>query len=43
VETENPSACVTVNWEVSESALQLVLIVILKTCDEGANKSNHPM
>jgi hypothetical protein len=42
VETENPSACVTVDWKVCKSAIALYLSVIKRTCNQGANKSNHP-
>jgi hypothetical protein len=42
VETENPSACATVDWNVCKSAIALYLIVIKRTCIQGANKSNHP-
>jgi hypothetical protein len=42
VETENPSACVTVNWKVCKSAIALYLNVIKRDCDQSANKSNHP-
>jgi hypothetical protein len=45
VETENPSACATVNWKVCKSAIALYclyLSVIKRTYNQGANKSNHP-
>jgi hypothetical protein len=42
VETENPSACVTVNWKVCKSAIALYLSVIKRIYNHGANKSNHP-
>jgi hypothetical protein len=49
VKTGNPSVCVcvcvcaTVNWEVlCKSAITLYLSVIKRTCNQGANKSDHP-
>jgi hypothetical protein len=42
MKTENPSACATVNWEMCKSAIALYLIVIKRTCNQGANKSNRP-
>jgi hypothetical protein len=45
VETENPIACATVNWNVCKSAkalYYLYLSVITRGCNRGANKSNHP-
>jgi hypothetical protein len=42
VETENPSAYATVNWKVCKSVTALYLGVIKRTCNRGANKSNHP-
>jgi hypothetical protein len=42
VETENPSACVTVNYKVCKSAIALYLTVIKRTCNPGVNKTNHP-
>jgi hypothetical protein len=42
VKTGNPSACATVNCEVCKSAIALYLSVIKRTCNQGANKSNHP-
>jgi hypothetical protein len=42
VETENPSACATVKWKVCKSVIALYLNVIKRTCNQGANKSNHP-
>jgi hypothetical protein len=42
VKTENPSACVTVNWKVCKSAIALYLSVIKRTCNKVANKSTHP-
>jgi hypothetical protein len=41
VKTENPSACATLNWKVCKSAIALYLSVIKRTCNQGANKSNH--
>jgi hypothetical protein len=41
VETEYPSACATVNWEVCKSAIALYLSVIKRTYNVGANKCNH--
>jgi hypothetical protein len=42
VKTGNSSACATVNWKVCKSAIALYLSVIKGTCNQGANKSNHP-
>jgi hypothetical protein len=42
VETENPSACGAVNWKVCKSGIVLYLSVIERTCNQCANKSNHP-
>jgi hypothetical protein len=42
VETENPSTCATVNWNVCKSAIALYLSVIKRNCNQGGNKSNHP-
>jgi hypothetical protein len=42
VETENPSACATVNWKVSKSTIALNLNVIKKDCKQITNKDNHP-
>jgi hypothetical protein len=42
VETENPSACAAVNWKVYKSVIVLYLSVIKRTCNQDANKSNHP-
>jgi hypothetical protein len=42
VRTRGPGPCATVNWKVCKSAIALYLSVIKRTCDEGANKSNHP-
>jgi hypothetical protein len=42
VETENPSACVTVNCKLCKSAIAQYLSVIKRTCKQGANKSKHP-
>jgi hypothetical protein len=41
VETGNPSACATVNWKLCKSVIALYLSVIKRTCNQGANKSNH--
>jgi hypothetical protein len=44
VETENPSACATVNWKVCKSAIVLYclyLSVIKRGCNQGAIKCNH--
>jgi hypothetical protein len=41
VETENPSAPATVNGKLCKSAIVLYLSVIKRTCNQGANKSNH--
>jgi hypothetical protein len=43
VKTENPSACATVNRKLCKSAIALYLSVIKRPCDQGANKSNHPI
>jgi hypothetical protein len=42
VKTGNPSACATVNWKLCRSAIALYLCVSKRTCNQGANKSNHP-
>jgi hypothetical protein len=42
VKTDNPSACVTVNWKVCKSEIALYLSVIKRTCNQGVNKYNHP-
>jgi hypothetical protein len=42
VTTDTPNACATVNWKLCKSAIALYLNVIKRTCDKGANKSNHP-
>jgi hypothetical protein len=42
VKTENPSASATVNWKMCKSAIALYLSVIKRTCNEGANKFDHP-
>jgi hypothetical protein len=42
VTTANPSACTTLNWKVCKSAIALNLSVIKGTCNQGANKYNHP-
>jgi hypothetical protein len=42
VKTGNPSACLTVNWKVCKSAIELYVSVIRRTCNQGANKSNDP-
>jgi hypothetical protein len=39
---EDPSACVTVNYKLCKSTIALYLNVIKRTCNQGANKSNHP-
>jgi hypothetical protein len=41
VENENPSACATVDWKVSKSAIAVYLSVIERTCNKDANISNH--
>jgi hypothetical protein len=38
----NPSACAKVNCKLCKSAIALYLNVIKGTCNQGANKSNHP-
>jgi hypothetical protein len=43
VKTGNPSACVTVNWKMCKSVIALYLSVIKRTCNQGANKTNHPI
>jgi hypothetical protein len=43
MKTENPSACVTVNYKLCKSAIALYLSVIKRTCNQGGNKSNHPI
>jgi hypothetical protein len=42
VKMENPGMCAMVNWKVCKSAIALYLSVIKRTCNQGANKSNHP-
>jgi hypothetical protein len=42
VKTENPSACATVNGKLCKLAVVLCLSVIKGTCNQGANKCNHP-
>jgi hypothetical protein len=42
VKAENPSACVMVNCKLCKSAIALYLSLIKRTCNHGANKSNHP-
>jgi hypothetical protein len=42
VKTDNPSACATVNWKLCKSAIALYLSVIKRTCNQEANKANHP-
>jgi hypothetical protein len=42
VKTNNPSVCATVNWKVRKSEIALYLNVIKRTCNQGANKFNHP-
>jgi hypothetical protein len=42
VKTENPSACAMVNWKVCKLAIALHLRVFKRTCNQDANKSNHP-
>jgi hypothetical protein len=42
VKTENPSACATVNWKLCKSVIELYLSIIKRTCNQGANKCNHP-
>jgi hypothetical protein len=39
---ENPSACATVTWNLCKSEIALCNSVIKRTCNQGANKSNHP-
>jgi hypothetical protein len=34
--------CATVNWKLRELAIELYIHVIKRTCNQGANKSNHP-
>jgi hypothetical protein len=43
VKTDNPNACATVDWKLCKSAIALYkyLSVIKRTCNQGANKSNH--
>jgi hypothetical protein len=44
VKTGNLSMCATVNWKVCKSVIvlyDLYLSVIERTCNQGANKSNH--
>jgi hypothetical protein len=38
----NLSACATVNSKVCKLAIGLYLIMSKRTCNQGANKSNHP-
>jgi hypothetical protein len=42
VKTEKSNACATVNWKMCKSVIALYLSVINRTCNQGANKSNHP-
>jgi hypothetical protein len=42
VKTGNSHACARVNWKVYKSAIALYLSVSKRTCNQGANKSNHP-
>jgi hypothetical protein len=42
VKIGNPRACATVDWKVCKSATSLNLSVIKITCNQDANKSNHP-
>jgi hypothetical protein len=42
VKTDNPNACATVNWKVCKSAIALYVIVVKRTCNQSANKSNNP-
>jgi hypothetical protein len=42
MKADNPSACATVNCKLCKSATPLYLSVIKRTCNQGANKSNHP-
>jgi hypothetical protein len=42
VKTDNPSACVTVNWKLCKSVIALYLGVIKRTRYQGANKFNLP-
>jgi hypothetical protein len=44
VKTENPSACVTVNWTVCKVAIALKLSVVPNSVNVRAvNKSNNPI
>jgi hypothetical protein len=43
VETELRSACVNVKLKVCKSAIALCLSVIKRACNQGANKSTHPI
>jgi hypothetical protein len=46
VQTENPSVCATVTWNVCKSAIALNylcnLSAIKRVCNQAANKSNYP-
>jgi hypothetical protein len=42
VKTDSPSVCAAVNWKLCKSATALYLSVVKRTCNQGANKSNHP-
>jgi hypothetical protein len=42
VETENHSACATVEYKVCKPATALYLNAIERDCNQGANKSKHP-
>jgi hypothetical protein len=42
MKTDNPSTYATVNWKLCKSAIAMSLSVIKRTCNQGANKSNHP-
>jgi hypothetical protein len=42
VETGNRSVCATVNCKSWRATIALYLHVIKRTCNQGANESNHP-
>jgi hypothetical protein len=42
METENPSACATVNWILWKSSIALYCLYLRVFVKEGVNKSNHP-
>jgi hypothetical protein len=43
MKTKNPSACVTVKWEVCRVGMSSALPVVPSSECERCNKSNHPI